>query len=81
MFENVPSDGMHRMKTQISLHIRAVWSVFKICVKKLCILGYPKYAQWRFWSDFAKEKAGPQADLNFCWAHISKGTEIAAYIF
>ena len=28
-------------KTQISLHIWAVWSVFIVCIKKLCIHGYP----------------------------------------
>ena len=37
-------------KTQNSLRIRAVWSVFVVCMMKLCILGYPKCAQWRFWS-------------------------------
>ena len=32
-------------------------------------LGYLKYGQWRFWSDFANA----QADLNLCWAHMSEG--------
>ena len=34
------------MKTQISLHICTVWSVFVIRMKKLCILGCPKCTQW-----------------------------------
>ena len=57
-------------KTQISLRIRSLFSVFVIHIKKVCILGYPKCAQWRFWSDCANE----QADLNLCWAHMSDGT-------
>ena len=35
-------------KTQISLRIRAVWSVFVVRMKKLCIVGYLKCAQGRF---------------------------------
>ena len=57
-------------KTQISLRICAVWSVFVLGVMKLCFLGYTKYAQWRFWSDCANA----QADLNLRWAHMSDGT-------
>ena len=37
-------------KTQISLRICAVWSVFIGRMEKLCIIGYPKCVQWRFWS-------------------------------
>ena len=44
--------------------------VFVICTKKLCILGYPKCAQWRFWSDCANA----QAHLKLRLAHMSKGT-------
>ena len=57
-------------KTQISMRICAVWSVFVVRIQKLCILGYPKCAQWRFWSDCANA----QADLNLRWAHMSEGT-------
>ena len=39
-------------------------------MKKLCILGYLKCAQWRFWSDCTNV----QADLNLHWAQMSKGT-------
>ena len=39
-------------------------------MKKLCILAYPKCARWRFWLD----RADAQANLNICWAPISKGT-------
>ena len=38
-------------KTQISLGIRPVWSVFAVRMKKHCVLGYPLSAQWRLWSD------------------------------
>ena len=47
-----------------------VWSVFVVRIKKRCILGYSKCAQWRFWSDCANA----QADLNLRWAHMSEGT-------
>ena len=61
---------MRQTKTQISLCIRAVWSVFVVHMKILCILGYPKCAQRRFWSDctFA------QSDQNLRWAHIPEST-------
>ena len=39
-------------------------------MKKLCIHGHPKRAQWGFWLDCIDV----QADLNLCWAHMSKGT-------
>ena len=54
----------------ISLRIRAVWSVFVVRMKKLCILGYTKCTKSRFWADFANVQAG----LNLCWANTSKGT-------
>ena len=38
----------------------------QIRVKKLSILGCPKCAQWRFWSDCANA----QSDLNLHWAHL-----------
>ena len=39
-----------------------------LSVWRNCILGYPKYAQWSFWSDCAKA----QADQNLRWAHIQR---------
>ena len=48
-------------KTQISLGIRPVWSVFAVRMKVLC---YPLSAQRRLWSDWADTLA----DLNFHWA-------------
>ena len=47
-------------------------------MKKLCILGSPKCAQWRIWSDCANA----QSDLNLRWAHMSKGTfsDVTAYV-
>ena len=39
-------------------------------IRELCILGYLKWAQWRFWSD----SANALADLNLRWVHMSEGT-------
>ena len=50
-WENVPY--MRPKKTQISQRIRAGWSVFVVRIKKICILGYPKYAQLKSWLDCA----------------------------
>ena len=63
-WENIPYD-VHPTKTQISLRIRAVDRM-----KKLCILGYSKCAQWRFWSDCANA----QSDQNLRRAHMNEGT-------
>ena len=51
-------------------HLRSLIRVFALCAKKLCIFGYPRCAQWRFWSDCANA----QADLNLRWAHDDDGT-------
>ena len=40
-------------KTQISLGIRPVWSVFAVRMKKIWVLSYPLSAQRRLWSDWA----------------------------
>ena len=52
-------------KTQISLGIRPVWSVFAVRMKKAWVLSYPLSAQRRLWSDWADA----QADLSLRWAH------------
>ena len=52
-------------KTQISLVIRPVWSVFVVRMKKPWALNYPLSAQRRLWSDWADD----QADLSLRWAH------------
>ena len=52
-------------KTQISLGIRPVWSVFAVRMKKAWILSYPLSAHRRLWSDWADA----QADLSLRWAH------------
>ena len=52
-------------KTQISLGIRPVWSVFAVRMKKPWALTYPMSAQWRLWSDWADA----QADLSLRWVH------------
>ena len=64
-------------KTQISLHIRAVWSVFIVRTKKnasLVIRNSPVKIQIRL--------RDAQADLNLRWAHLSIGTffDVAAPI-
>ena len=40
-------------------------SVFIVCMKKFCILSYPKCTQWRFWSDCVNV----QSDLNSLDTH------------
>ena len=47
-------------------------------MRKRCIIGYRKFAKWRFWSDCANA----QADLNLRWAHVSEGafSDVAAQI-
>ena len=53
-------------KTQISLGIHPVWSVFAVRMKKAWVLSYPLSAQRRLWSDWADA----QADQSLRWAHI-----------
>ena len=58
---------MHPAKTQISLGICPVWSVFAVGVKKYWVLSYPMSAQRSLWSDW--EDA--QADLSLLGAQVS----------
>ena len=44
-------------KTQISLRICAVWSVFVVLMKKLSSIGYPKCVQWISLSDCANARS------------------------
>ena len=53
-----------------SAHPHSLIRVFVVRVKKLCVLGYPKCSQWRFWSDCADA----QVDLNLRWVYMSEGT-------
>ena len=48
-------------------HPRSLTRVFVIRIKKLCIIGYTKYANTKYC-------ANAQADLNLRWAHMSDGT-------
>ena len=50
-------------KTQISLGIHPVWSVFIVCMKKAWVFSYPLSTQHRLWSDWADA----QADLTLRW--------------
>ena len=52
-------------KTQISLSIRQVWSVFAFRMKKAGVFSYPLSAQQRLLSDWADA----QADLSLRWVH------------
>ena len=56
---------VHPAKTQISLGIHPVWSVFAVRMKKAWVLSYPLSAQRRLWSDWADA----QADRSLRWAH------------
>ena len=65
---------VHPAKTQISLGIRPVWSVFALRKKKAWVLSYPLSAQWRLggcpsWSESLQ---GAQIILLICHeaAHI-----------
>ena len=49
---------------QITLRICTVIRNFIDRMKKPCIFGYPKYAQWRYWSDCANA----QSDQYLRWA-------------
>ena len=53
-------------KTQISLGIRPVSSVFTVRMKKAWVLSSTMSAQQRLWSDWADA----QADPSLSWAHI-----------
>ena len=46
--------------------LSALECVFIVCMKKLCILGYPNHTQWRFWSEWVNV----QAVLNLIWGYI-----------
>ena len=75
----LPSDICTKQR-QISLcSLIKIFIVFIVQMKKFCILGYPKCAQWRFWSDCLNA----HADLNLCWACMSEGkfTDNAAHVF
>ena len=53
-------------KTQISLGICPVWSVFTVRMKKAWAFSYPLSAQRRLWSNWVDALA----DLSLCWAHM-----------
>ena len=53
-------------KSQISLGIRLVWSVFAVRITKRWVLSFPLRAQRRLWSDWADAQAGP----SLRWAHM-----------
>ena len=74
-------------KTQISLGICPVWSVYAVRMKKHWALNYLLSAQWRFWSNWADPRliwvfAGRTSDCWFCraaaqipldsWLHTEK---------
>ena len=58
-------------------HSRSLFRVIVVHLKKLSILSYLKYAQWRFWSDCANA----QADQNLRWALVPVVTSDVAASF
>ena len=56
-------------KTQVSLGIRPVWSVFAVRMKKAWVLSYLLSAQRRLWADWVDA----QVDLSLRWAHSHFG--------
>ena len=64
-------------KTQISLGIRLVWSVFAVRMKKALVLSYPLSAQRRHWSDWADAQADTLFRLDGCpgWSESSLGAQ------
>ena len=52
-------------KTQISMGICPVWSVFPVHMKKAWVVSYPLSAQRRHWSEWVDS----QADLSLRWVH------------
>ena len=47
----------HNEDSDQPAHPRSLIRVFIVRMKELCILGYPKCTQWRFWSDCANAQA------------------------
>ena len=60
----------HKEDSNQSAHLRSLIKAFAVRIMTLCIIGYLKCGQWRFWSDCADA----QFDLNRHWAHMLKGT-------
>ena len=67
MLVNVLSD-VRSTKIQISLRMRSDRSEFVVCMKKFCILGYPKMCLLK-----TQMRLNPQADLNLRRAYMSEG--------
>ena len=53
-------------RTQISLGIHPVWSVFAVCLMGSWGPNVSSYVQWRLWSDWVDA----QADLSLRWVHM-----------
>ena len=65
MISNYPQTRRRNVRKHTSWHVRpkknsnqpahprSQISAFVVRMKKLCVLGYPKCAQWKFWSDWA----------------------------
>ena len=69
-------------KTQISLGIRPVWSVFAARMKKPWVLSYPVSAWRRLWADAQADQSSLGVH-SFCWfchvvAHINDANKINA---
>ena len=51
--ENVSSVMYAQQRLKSAVHHCRLIRVLVVRMKKLCILGYPEYAQWKLWSDYA----------------------------
>ena len=67
------------METDQPGHLGSLICVVIVDMKKLCILGCPKCAKWRFWSGCTNG----QVDLNLPWVNMSDGTfsDVVAHIW
>ena len=62
---------VHPMNSNQPAHPHSLIRVFAVCMKKLCILGYPKCL-----IRLCKNCANAQADLNLHLVHTSKGMRV-----
>ena len=70
---NIWATAWENVHSDVCIH------VFIVSMKKLCIIGYNKCTQWRFWSDCVNA----QADLNLHYAYVSEGlfTDTEAHLY
>ena len=70
-WENVLLTCASNKDSNQSAHPRSLIRILSVRMKKLCVLRYPKCAQWRYWS--TREFAG--------WSESSLGAPVQRYVF